>query len=298
MTRPAVHASCRILPTYKDLLPRLISELFSSPLTLSGQSRLGRPAPVFNHDITAPGFDATHVPRPRRSLSNGQRELFSLTSMVQGFRIPDERVRGRRANRSGAQPRRSDRKGRQRLDGGWSRHGTSGRGDPPHPLQPGRRRRPGEPYRSALRRILQNPEAQAHDDRAGKRRASEVERKGRPRACGEQVSELIRFGGLLQLQGAAWAQSLAALLCACSPSCSFDQAAAHHRCCKFASETVVKTSKLLDGYKFEADELEGAAGYQLLELRYSRRSTSIWSQMHVARPRWRAGHRESCRRDR
>ena len=189
--------------------------------------------------------------------------------MVQGFRIPDERVRGRRANRSGAQPRRSDRKGRQRLDGGWSRHGTSGRGDPPHPLQPGRRRRPGEPYRSALRRILQNPEAQAHDDRAGKRRASEVELKGRPRACGEQVSELIRFGGLLQLQRAAWAQSLAALLCACSPSCSFDQAAAHHRCCKFASETVVKTSKLLDGYKFEADELEGAAGHQLLELRYS-----------------------------
>ena len=59
------------------------------------------------------------------------------------------------------------------------------------------------------------------------------------------------------------------VLCASSASCSFDQTAAHNGCCKFAREAVVKTSQLLDRYKFEAGELKGAARYQPLELRYS-----------------------------
>src|ERR1017187_9574309 len=152
MTRPAVHASCRILPTYKDWLPRLISELFSSPLTLSGQSRLGRPAPVFNHDVTAPGFDATHVPGPgapsemargsySRSLRWYKGSVYRMNACVAVAQIAPSHS-----------PAEAIRKGRQRLDGGWSRHGTSGRGDPPHPLQPGRRRRPGESYRSGDRK--------------------------------------------------------------------------------------------------------------------------------------------------
>ena len=62
----------------------------------------------------------------------------------------------------------------------------------------------------------------------------------------------------------------------------FDQLAAHNRGREFARQAAVKTSELLDGYKFRGGDVEGTALDQLLELLYSH---LVQAAGHLAEPR-------------